>query len=443
LSRTNGNMTKLDQRMNSPRIAILNAHWSVHSSVGYLASQLASEGYAVDVYLYSSDEKLSGDLLKESTMVKVYRCDPPSRSYSEPFSDEKKTKYGSLQSGKRILPDNLQRRLGLIKRSILSKIRPAYEIIPESIVRRVVRMSRQNPYFAMIGVEKGGLAWAGLVASLTKSSLIYYSLELYTRNHPFVRRSGWRRRLKTLEEKYHRNCKLTIVQDKHRGRVLLSDNNVTPPMDLAYLPVSLSGSKCEFESQWLQEELGLAADKVIILSYGMFNRQRRCVDLARVSQSFPENWRLVFHGYGAPETMEEMKVVDAKNRVSFSLRLVPTDQRQQVVGSAQIGLAIYNDMPINDRLTGLSSEKIAMYFKCGLPLIAFRHESYEHIESDRSGILVDELDEIPNAIEEILKDFDRFVQRAYAAYSKYYCFENNMDPIFDSLRRIHAEFAEL
>jgi glycosyltransferase involved in cell wall biosynthesis len=435
----------------APRIAILNAHWPVHSSIGYIADHLAMEGYAVDVFLYRSDEKLSGDLLKASSLVKVHRfgdqTNPGTKASSSsevslfptPAREVKSLKARLFQLAKQLLPSNLRTRMRRLQRSIIFRINPERRFIPICAVNSIVKMSEQNPYVALIGVEKGGLAWAGMVAKKTKAPLVYYSLELYTSDHPWIVASDRMKKLKALEENYHCQCDLTIIQDEHRGRVLLSDNRVQSPMSMAYLPVSISGSTIIERSNWLHNELGLSTDKVVILSYGMMTKQRRCVDLARVAQSFPENWCLVFHGYGAPELREEIQRVDTKNRVCFSLNLVPSEQRQEVVSSAKIGLAIYDSNPINDRLTGLSSEKIAMYFQCGLPLIAFRHPSYEHIEADQSGVLVDRLEDIPAAIEHILIDYDSYVERAFTSYKKHYCFEENIKPLVESLHYLHAD----
>lgn len=250
---------------------------------------------------------------------------------------------------------------------------------------------------ALIGVEKGGLAAAGAVAVRTGTPLTYYSLELYTWDNPLMMASDLMRRLKRIEERYHRRCALTIIQDEHRAEALLASNRISSPMRVAYLPVSLSGVPNNMPSRWLQSELGFAADKVVIFVYGKMSKQRRCIDLARVAQSFPENWQLVFHGYGPAEIVDGIRAVDRLHRVRISQRLVPAGQREMVVRSAHIGLAIYSGRVLNEYLTGRASERIAIYLKCGLPLIAIRHPSYEHIEAERAGILVGRIKDIPAA----------------------------------------------
>jgi hypothetical protein len=72
----------------------------------------------------------------------------------------------------------------------------------------------------------------------------------------------------------------------------------------------------------------------------------------------------------------------------------------------------------------------------GLPLIAFRHTSYEHIETEKAGVLIDRIEDLPSAVETLLRDYDNYVGRAYACFRKHYCFEENFVGVLNSLRAI-------
>jgi glycosyltransferase involved in cell wall biosynthesis len=97
-------------------------------------------------------------------------------------------------------------------------------------------------------------------------------------------------------------------------------------------------------------------------------------------------------------------------------------------------LAFYRGEIINDRLTGRSSEKIALYFQCGIPIVAFRHETYEHIEAAYAGVLIDRIEELPAAVARILQDYKFYTANAFSCYQKYYCFENNFISVLSSLQ---------
>jgi hypothetical protein len=402
-----------------------------------MAGCLEEAGYTVDVYLYRSDENLSGDLLPTTAHVRVHRLNNDSGKTKIPNAPGKyRPAEGLRRLAKTIVPSRTRARLGELKEYLLVNCLPTAGVIPGALVRKVVDACAQDPYVALIGVEKGGLGVAGAVARRTGTPLAYYSLELYTRDHSLTMASGLIRRLKRIEERYHRRCALTIIQDEHRAQALLADNRVSSPMRIAYLPVSLSGVPNDIPSQWLQSELGLDVNKVVIFSYGKMSKQRRCTDLANVAQSFPENWQLVFHGYGSSEVIDEIRRVDLRQRVGISQRLVPAGQCEMIVRSAHIGLAIYSGRVMNEYLTGRASERIAMYLKCGLPLIALRYPSYEHIEAERAGILVGEIKDIPAAVEEILHHYDSYVENAYRCFRKYYSFEKNFGDVLKALQEI-------
>ena len=424
----------------SPRIAIMNAHWLVHSSIGYMASCLAKAGYLVDIFLYRSDESLSGDLLTRSPSMSIFRMDAGSMATAAGDNSGDRSnqtipvpmKRGLVNRLSHLLPSKRRAFLVTLYDQILLRVCPEFRIIPEPLIKTIAKRT----YAAVIGVEKGGLAWAGPVSVRTRIPLIYYSLELYTWDHPWVASSTRMRRYKLTEEKYHRRSALTIIQDEYRGRALLADNRVNSVMRLAYLPVSVSGPPYRTPSRWLQRELALETEHVLILYYGWICERRLNLEMARVAQQFPEKWRLVLHGYGSPETISTIRAIDESKRVCISLKLVPADRRQDVVRSAQIGLALYRGEILNDRLTGRSSEKIALYFQCGIPTIAFRHESYEHIEAEKAGVLIDRMEELPTAVDRILQDYDCFAANAFSCYQKYYCFEANFETVLSSLHHI-------
>jgi hypothetical protein len=419
-----------------PKIAIVNAYWLVHSSVGYLASSLEKAGYTVDVFLYSSDESLSDAFQRKTAFVRVHRFGNSSGKTEKLIAPRKhRVTNGFKRFVRTILPNRAYAFLRELKEYLHGWL-PADRLIPGDLIREVVEACVEDPYVALIGVEKGGLSVAGAVSRHTGTPLAYYSLELYTWDHWLTMASGQVRRLKRLEERYHRRCALTIVQDEHRAQALLASNRAPSSIRMAYLPVSLAGEPNTTPSRWLQSELGLAADTVVILSYGVMRKERLCVDLVTVAQMFPESWRLVFHGYGSTGIIEEMQDVDLQHRVRISQRLLAASQCEMIVRSAQIGLAIYNERPLNDCLTGRSSEKIAIYSKCGLPFIALRHPSYEHIESEKAGILVRRIEEIPAAVEEILRHYDAYVENAYRCFRRYYCFEENFRDVLKALQEI-------
>jgi len=413
------------------------AYWPLHSNVCYLASGLAAAGWRIELFLCEASERFSGDLLPAGPAVTVHRI----RSDRESAPGRKPGPFGAAEILRKIRDkaEGRFRRTRFATRvddfweRVCRRLWPAYGLLPKGAAAAIVQEAKREPYFLLIGVEKGGLAWAGAVAARTRTPLCYYSLELYTWDHPWIKSSLWMQRFKVLEGRYHRRCAATLIQDQPRGEALLADNGVRSPMRMAYLPICLSGPPCQIPSRWLQDKLNLPAEEKLILSYGEVSERRLSLDLARLAQSFPQGWRLVFHGFGEAEAVDRIRAIDGGNRISLSLTLVPAQQRQELVRSAHVGLALYGRTNLNDTLTGMSSEKIAMYLQCGLPLIAFRYPSYEHIEAEGAGILIDRPEEIPAAVGRILGDYPAYVRNAFSCYRKHYCFEDNFGPVLAEL----------
>lgn len=419
------------------RIAIFNAHWHVHSNVAYMVTALARAGYCIDVFLYCADERLSGSLLAESKAVTVHRFgklpvgkQPATGTTCATGKLPKLTKY--------LPPPPFRGWLRELKEWALLRFAPSVGLIPHAVTQKILNICKGNSYLALIGVEKGGLGLAGAIANRLGAPLVYYSLELYTWDHHWVIASRRMKRFKLIEEHYHPQCALTIVQDKQRGEALLKSNQVSNNMPMAYLPISLSGPINTSPSQWLQNQLGVGVDEVLILSYGMMSQRRRCIDLVRIAQVFPENWKIVFHGYGPRELIDQMLDVDKSRRICISDRIVPAEEREEVVRSATVGLAIYDNESLNDKLTGFSSEKVAVYLKCGVPIIALRHSSYQHIEDEGAAVLVDELEDIPRAVQIIIRNYARYRASAYRCFQRYYKFEQNFAGVIKALTMLQS-----
>jgi glycosyltransferase involved in cell wall biosynthesis len=413
----------------SPRIAIFEAHERLHSNTAYSVLALAKAGFHVDVFQYCADSTIVGQPLLEAENIAVHR-----------FGDRE-----SLATHDKSFPERPKRRghaqhfVLLLRRVIRGcynlfflLVYPEFGLLPKDIRERSLQIMRPHKYKAFIGVEKGGLLWAGQVAQRRQVPLIYFSLELYTRDHPFCA-SVRGKRFKAGEEKYHKRCWATIVQDIRRGKVLLTDNDIRSNMKVLYVPVSRSGGPILSRSPWMRDTLKIDNSEVVILVHGRILERRLCVELAKVAQGFRKHWKLVFHGWGSPVVIDRIRELDCNNRICLSLNLLPASQEAEVVCSSHIGLVLYDKEPINDRLTAFSSEKLALYLQCGIPVVAFAYEGYEHITQDNVGVLINTLQELPVAIEQILDDYQGYRSRAFLCYQKFYRFERNFASVLEAL----------
>ena len=121
----------------------------------------------------------------------------------------------------------------------------------------------------------------------------------------------------------------------------------------------------------------------------------------------------------------------------ISSEFLPYDQLYKVVLSAHIGLAFYAPTPLNDRLTAFSSEKIALYLQSGVPFVAFNYPGYRALsKKEKCCVLIDDLYELPAAIEKILSSYPEYRRNAFLAFKKHYRFENNFDKVISGIKQM-------
>lgn len=428
-------MCKEPARWEKPRIALFQAFYRLHSSTIYAARALARAGYRVDLFLFKVDTSIP---------MNVAMCTEGVFFHS--FDSEKKVRSGKEVISRSQLVKHLRRlalrfpyrALNWLWNWFLLLTSSNRGLFPKIIIDLTVNEMRSGRYTALIGIEKGGLIWADTIARQFPVALIYSSLELYTHNHPFSSRDIWNRRLKAAEVAAHNHCWATIIQDAAREKVLLEDNRIRREMQMLHVPISRMESNLVPVNYSLRRNLGINLEQIVLLCHGKIAEQRLCVEITQVAQDFPHDWLLVFHGWQEGSAFKKIRDADEKRRVRLSSQLVDLSDEPQVVGSADISLVLYRNDSQNDLLTGFSSEKLALSLQCGVPIIAFDYPTYEHIANERCGVLIDDLSEIPSAVQKILDDYSEFKRRALASFGKHYSFERNFEVVLKALHQLRC-----
>ncbi len=393
------------------RIGIFEYDWSLYSFIKDLVIGLAEAGYQVDIFQKNQDTRLSFT-----------------------NTDEFK-KYGNVRYFTFTTSNKLPQRILRKSKDILGRLNRGYQQNPGNIIDGgILRESRKildgSKYSCFIGIEKGGIIWAGMLSQLYKCPLAYYSLELYIEDHPAIRQYS---SLRPAERKYHQLSGATIIQDKLRAQALLKYNEVDST-NLLYFPISVRGEVVEKKSDFFQQKFKIEGDKKLILYFGMIQEERFSTALVKIGDHFQSENILVLHGFGEQAYLAYLQSIADKDRVLFSLDFVAEDQILDVISAATIGLALYDNSTSNDRLAAFSSVKVAYYLQCGVPIIAFDSESFrELMKSFRCGELINSIDEIPQKVEIILKDYDSYKNQALMAFKKYYNFDENF-------KKFHRDF---
>ncbi len=305
-----------------------------------------------------------------------------------------------------------------------------------------LRKCRRKHYQCFIGYDPPGLTVASVVGLIRGVPVIYHSLELWV-SKDLVRRSARLRWLpsqqmmfKYAERLSHRRAIFTIIQDKRRAKVLFGDNHLAPG-ETYYVPhVGREGLyKPDSNPDYLRWKFGIESQKCILLMVGGINSTTLAREVAETTNNWLSSWHLVLHGFGSPGYLDLISQSTDRDRVTLSTELVSMTELADLVASADIGLALYPHRDTN--CYEMTSGKIGQYFRCGMPVIANDFPSLvDVVEVSGAGLCVHSVDEVPAAINRIMKDYDEFHQNSYRAYLKYYDFDRAFEPVFRRIEEI-------
>lgn len=429
------------------RVAIFHAGIPVMSQTANCAIALTQAGYEVDLFLFDTGTFVDLKKLGDTAGIQIHDLQIPVRALGEEVADwidavRTKVKHFLGRASPGLL--RLYRVMRSTARDLLFSLlghAPVSEFIRRGTVKRSLRLMKDKQYQCLIGVEKHGLIWAAEVARQRNAAVIYYSLELYTEDFGRVVMSGSKvfERLRSIERLYHRRAVATIVQDPDRAQALFEANGLRlSDSTVLYVPVSLLGGRYEKRSAYLREKFQLSSEQKVILYFGqIYDARRLTLQLARVAKSFPDDWVLVLHGPDYGSTVEKIEALECRDKVIVSREFVPSDKIQDVVASADVGLAFYSDTIQNDRLTAFASEKMALYMQCGVPFVAFDYPGFRRLATEsQCGVVVRRLPELPTAIEKILCARDDFRCRAWNAFEEHYDFQQNFAPVIDHIESL-------
>jgi glycosyltransferase involved in cell wall biosynthesis len=387
------------------RIAIFEYDWSMYSFIKDLIIRLAEKGYQVDIF-----HKSPGDRL-DSTIA-------------EQFKQYSNVRYFNLKTSNSIPQIIFRKYKGLLRRLNWNYKQNPKNIINREILQKSIQITMDSKYTCFIGIEKKGLIWAGILSEIYKCPLIYYSLELYLEDHPEIKIYSF---LRKAEKKYHQNSGATIIQDRLRAKALLKFNEIGST-NLLYLPISVRGNIVKKRDDYIHQKFNINCKKKLLLYFGLIDARRFSSDLVRIANYLDDDVKLVLHGYGNQTFVKKLQSSANPDRVIFSLEFVSEEKIQNVISSADIGLALYELTNSNERLTAFSSVKVAYYLQCGVPIIAFNSESYRELMSTyKCGELIDSIDEIPQSVEKILNQYNKYREQAFLAFKRFYDFDNNFN----------------
>jgi glycosyltransferase involved in cell wall biosynthesis len=202
--------------------------------------------------------------------------------------------------------------------------------------------------------------------------------------------------------------------------------------------VCAEGEPFREKTSFLRERLGLSEDKRIIVYAGFIADWAMCAEIAENAQSWPENWVMVFHthGYNDESYIKKVRSFERSN-VRFSMSPVPYDELSPFLASADIGVALYRDLGANFTLISSASGKLAHYLKSGLPVLVNSYPNIlQVVNKYHCGICIDNPNQLPEAIDKILNNYERMRSGAYLCYEENYRFDHHFAKVVDRIGRL-------
>jgi len=319
-------------------------------------------------------------------------------------------------------------------RALLRKIKPEFmlpgatRLIPSKLIEEAIKVVDDGNYVCLIGVEKAGLIWAGMVGERTGLPWIYHSLELFTSDNDFV--TDYYARYRKAEKLYHQKAVATIIQDQERADVLFKDNEIQNGKAL-FVPVSIMGEALRERSDYLRKKHDIPRNKVVVLQFGQINEWRLCKEIMLEACDVNQDIVLIMHGVFS-EGKQQYMHTSSGGMVILSDKLVPYSEVGKLISSADIGLVFYRKSPLNQYLTGSASEKLALYLQAGVPVIMFDYPSFRQLNDKyQFGVCIGELRELEQAIATILDNYSYYRDNAFAAFTDHYEFRRNFEKVID------------
>ncbi|NTV97585.1 MAG: glycosyltransferase family 4 protein [Chlorobiaceae bacterium] len=207
------------------------------------------------------------------------------------------------------------------------------------------------------------------------------------------------------------------------------------------LPNSTTGPVVRLKSGEMRRNNHIEDWKTIVLHSGGLGVWFGSRELAQSTAGWGDDNVLVFHTShvaAGNEYYENMRKVEYDGKVFFSTVPVPSEQLDDYVSGADIGVAWYEKAVLGYRCEymGMAAGKIGNYLKCGLPVITNNFDSLSaYIDGYGCGICVDHIDEIGGAVDKIKCDYERYRENAFRCYEELWAPERFLKAIYSRIFR--------
>ena len=302
-----------------------------------------------------------------------------------------------------------------------------------SMARTLIHKGCQASYDVIIGVDHIGLWIATFAGQRLNTPVVYFSLELYTPTNPV------QQVVKFAERKCNQRAAFTVVQSTERARHLQRYNRINTD-SIVLVPNSPLGDAEYRRTDYLRRRLDIHPKQKIVLQIGAIADTSLNQELAGSLILWPNDLAMVMHGSTRRDDdpyLATLRSVAGQGKLYLSTERVSYDQLDEVVASADIGLALYANIDPNWYYIAFASGKLAQYLKVGLPIITVDFPDLRAVcEKYRCGLTVADVQEIPEAVRIIMANYGEYSENAVRCFQEAYHFERHFESVLHRLNQL-------
>jgi hypothetical protein len=294
-------------------------------------------------------------------------------------------------------------------------------VSPAGALGLLGRLTCRRPrYDVLVTVPQWGLHYGAMAARAAGIPMGCISDEIFAASEAAT---AGQRHWKARERRAHQRCRWTIALSEERADFIRRENGLGDQHPIFVVPNASSGGSRRAESRYFHDALGLPPGARVLLHAGSF-WWGGTADLARATGAWSGDWVVVFQGRFA-----QRNGLRETSHARIAPVVLPSSLLNYAVSSASIGLALYDERTVNNRLMGTASGKALLYLKNGIPVIATRAGGFDWIEREGCGVCVTGVSEIQAAADAIWAAYGTYTANVRRHYDQALEFRQRFHPV--------------
>lgn len=373
-------------------------------------SGLLKNRNAEGVFITDDDAMYINQTMEAMTLRRVF-----GRNEKKVFRNERPLTSGAppLESGS-FTVNGIKEKLYILKKDLkqlvdfLSKLKESYQAVEEI-----------PSIDAVVGIEPHGGVAAFLVSKKLKKKFFYYSGELF---RPFFKTPWIDAIFKFYFTAMLQQAEAVVVQDSSRSDILKKEYKLKGDK-IILLPVGTIDPVNRNKSRYFYEKFNIPDHKKIILYAGSIKSWAFLKEIAEAAHDWPPDYSLVIHGFAGKGNsyLEILKPFIDEKKVFLSTETVDWSELDKLLCSAYLSIAAYSGDDENTQFISFSSNKLANYARCGLPLL-IKHTDHasEMFKQIKWGETFMNFADIVSAIQVIDQKYNEYREKCFEAFSNFY-----------------------